>query len=166
MLIQLDSQCWFNLTLNVDSTWLSMLIQLDSQCWFNLTLNVDSTWLSMLIQLDSQCWFNLTLNVDSTWLSMLIQLDSQCWFNLTLNVGESSWINIESQVESTLRVKLNQHWEFNWLKYSPVIHFARSNYNSASDSTFKVKMTQFTEKIESFWPKKMGQILVPPVTIS
>ena len=27
-------------------------------------------------------------------------------------------------------------------------------------------MTQFTEKIESFWPKKLGQILVPPVTTS
>ena len=76
MLIQLDSQCWFNLALNVDSTWLSMLIQLDSQCWFNLTLNVDSTWLSMLIQLDSQRWANYTLNVESIRLLMLSQFDS------------------------------------------------------------------------------------------
>ena len=55
---------------------------------------------------------------------------------------ESSWLNIESQVDSTLRVKLTQHWESNWLKYSSVTHFAQSNYNSAPDSTFKVKMTQ------------------------
>ena len=27
-------------------------------------------------------------------------------------------------------------------------------------------MTQFTEKIESFWPKKLGQILVPPEPVT
>ena len=82
---------------------------------------------------------------------------------------ESNWLNIESQVDSTLRVKLTQHWESNWLKYSPVTHFARSNYNSASDSTFEVKITQIfyrcsERKNESFWHKKLGQFLVPPVT--
>ena len=56
---------------------------------------------------------------------------------------ESNWLNIESLIDSTLRVKLTQNWESNWLKYSPVTHFARSNYSSASDSTFNVKMTQF-----------------------
>ena len=82
---------------------------------------------------------------------------------------ESNWLNIENLIDSTLRVKLTQHWEYNLLKYSPVTHFARSNCKSASDWTCKVKMTQFFlsvhwEKIESFWPKKLGQILVPPVT--
>ena len=37
MLSQFDSQCWVNLTLNVESTY--------SQCWANLTLNVESIWL-------------------------------------------------------------------------------------------------------------------------
>ena len=79
----------------------------------------ESIWLSMLSQLDSQCWVNLTLNVESIWLSMLSQFDSQCWVNSTLNV------------------------ESIWLKYSPVTHFAGSNFSSASDSTFYVKMTFF-----------------------
>ena len=117
MLCQFDSQCWVNLTLNVESIWLSMLSQFDSQCWVNLTLNVESIWLSMLSQFDSQYWVNLTLNVESTWLSMLSQFDCQCSVNLTLNV------------------------ESIWLKYSPVTHFAGSNFSSASDSSFYVKMT-------------------------
>ena len=76
---------------------------------------------------------------------------------------ESNWLNIESQIDSTLRVKLTQHWESNWLIHNPVTHFARLNYNFASDSTFKVKMTYYfswcTErKIESFWPKKLWHL--------
>ena len=75
----------------------------------------------MFSQLDFQCWANLTLNVEPIrlsmlnqliWLSMLSQFDCQCWVNLTLNV------------------------ESIWLKYSPVTHFAGSNFSSASDSTF------------------------------
>ena len=92
---------------------------IDSQCWVNLTLNVESIWLSMLSQFDFQCWVNLTLNVEPIWLSMFSQLVSQCWVNLTLNV------------------------ESIWLKYSPVTHFGGSNFSSASDSTFYVKMTYF-----------------------
>ena len=107
------------MTLNVEWIWLSMLSELDSQCWVNLTLNVESTWLSMLNQLDYQSWVNLTLNVELIRLSMLSQFDSQCWVNLTLNV------------------------ESIWLKYSPVSHFAGSNFSSVSDSTFYVKMTFF-----------------------
>ena len=42
-----------------------------------------------------------------------------------------------------LRVKLTQEWESNWLKYLSVTHFTRSNNNSVSNSTFKVKTTQF-----------------------
>ena len=50
-----------------ESIELSKLSQFDSQCWFNLTLNVEPIWLnvepirlSMLSQFDSQCWVNLT----------------------------------------------------------------------------------------------------------
>ena len=66
--------------------------------------DVESIWLSMLIHHDSQCWVNLTLNVESVWISIFSQLDSQCWVNLTLNV-------------ESIR-----------LKYSPVTHFAGSNF--------------------------------------
>ena len=111
-----ESIAW---TLNLESIWLSMLSQFDSQCWVNLTLNVESIWLSVLSQFDSQCWVNLTLNVEPIWLSMLSQLDSQCWVNSTLNV------------------------ESIWLKYSPVTHFAGSNFISASDSTLYVKWLYF-----------------------
>ena len=68
-------------------------------------------------------------------------------------------------------VKLAQHWESNWLNnwesnwliHNPVTHFARSNYNLASDSTFKDNMSYSfswcTErKIESFWPKKLWHL--------
>ena len=72
---------------------------------------------------------------------------------------EYNWLKVESQVESTLRIKLTQLWELNWLKYSPVTHFARSYYNSASDSTFKVK-TNFSSASDNI----LGQILVPPAT--
>ena len=81
---------------------------------------------------------------ESNWLGIKSLIYSTSRVKLTQH-WESNWLNIESQVESTLRVKLNQLWEFNWLKYSPVTHFARSNYNSASDSPFNVKMTQFTK---------------------
>ena len=64
-----------------ESIELSKFSQFHSQCWFNLTLNVEPIRLSMLSQLDSQCWVNLTLNVESIWLSMLSQFDSQCWLN-------------------------------------------------------------------------------------
>ena len=111
MLSQFQSQCWVNLTLNVESISISMLSQFDSQCWVNFNLNAESIWLSMLSQLDSQCWINLTLNVESVWLSILSQFDSQCWIKLTLNV------------------------ESIWFKYSPVTHFAWSYFSSASDST-------------------------------
>ena len=105
---------------------------------------------------------------ESNWLNIESLIDSTLRVKLAQH-WESSWLNIESQIDSTLRVKLTQHWESNWLKYSPVTHFARSNYNSASDLTFKVKMTQFfflctEKKIESVWLKKLGQILVPQVT--
>ena len=89
------------------------------------------------------------------------QIDSTLRVKLTQH-WESNWLNIESLIGSTLRVKLTQHWELNWLKYSPVTHFSLSNYNSASDSTFRVKMTHFflgaMRKKESFWPKKLSHL--------
>ena len=122
---QLDSQCWVNLTLNVESTWLSMLSQFDSQCWANLTL--------------AQCCANKTLNVESIWLWMLSQLDSQCWVNLTFNV-ESIWFkyspvthfvgsNFSSASDSTLYVK--------WLLifFSLCIIACRHNYSELDDAT-------------------------------
>ena len=48
------------------------------------------------------------------------------WLNI-----ESNWLNIESQIDSTLRVKLAQHWESSWL-----------NNESQIDSTLRVKLTQ------------------------
>ena len=99
--LTLKSQCWVNLTFNVESIWLSMLSQFDFQYWANLTFNVEPIWLSMLNQFDSQCWANLTLNVDSIWLSMLIQFDSQCWSNLTLNV-DPIWRSMLSQFDSKI----------------------------------------------------------------
>ena len=101
MLCQFDSQCWVNLTLNVESIWLSMLSQFDSQCWLNLTLTVESIWLSMLNQFNSQFGVNLTLNVESIWLSIVSQFCSQCWVNLTLNV-ESIWLSLLSQFETNI----------------------------------------------------------------
>ena len=80
----------------------------------------------------------LTQYWESNWLNIETQIGSTMRLKLTQH-WESNWLNIESQIDSTLRVKLTQHWESNWLKYSPVTHFA-------------------------FWPKKFGQILVPPVT--
>ena len=75
---------------------------------------------------------------ESNWLNIKSQIDSTLRVWLTQH-WESNWLNIESQIDSRLRVKLTQHWESDWLKYSPVTHFARSNYNTARDSTFKVK---------------------------
>ena len=112
-----------------ESIWLSMLSQFDSQCWVNLTLNVELIWLSMLSQFDFQCCVNLTLDVESTWLSLLSQFNSQCWVSLTLNVESIRLSMLSLNVESI------------WLKYSPVTHFAGSNFSSVSDSTFYVKMT-------------------------
>ena len=122
----------------------------------------------------------LTQHWESNWLNIESQIDSTLRVILTQH-WESNWLNIESQIDSTLRLKLTQHWESNWLKYSQVTHFARSNYDSARDSIFKVKfyfrkwlnflgqnysifLSVHWENIEYFWPKKLGQILVPPVT--
>ena len=59
----------------------------------------------------------------------LSQIDSTLRVKLTQH-WESNWLNIESQIDSTLRVKLTQHWESSWL-----------NIESQVDSTLRVKLT-------------------------
>ena len=54
---------------------------------------------------------------------------------------ESNWLNIVSQVDLTLRVKLTQHWESSWLNIESQIEF-----NILQLLTLR------------------GQIIVPPVT--
>ena len=46
-------------------------------------------------------------------------------------IFESNWLNIESLIDSTLTVKLAQHWESNWL-----------NIENQIDSTLRVQLTQ------------------------
>ena len=36
-------------------------------------------------------------------------------------IFESNWLNIVCQIDSTLRVKLTQHWESNWLNFKSQI---------------------------------------------
>ena len=107
---------------------------------------------------------------ESKWLNIKSQIESTLRVKLTQH-WESNWLNIESQIYSTLRVKLTQHLkvkltqlcESNWLNIESQIdsnifqlatHFALSNYNSASDSTFKVIMTQFFLSVH--WEKKLS----------
>ena len=79
-------------------------------------------------------------------------------------IFESNWLNIKSQIDSTLRVKLTQHWEYNWL-----------NIESQVGSTLRVKLTQHWElnwfNIESPIDSNILQLLtlpnwiiIPPVT--
>ena len=129
-----------------ESIWLSMLTQFDSQCWVNLTPNVESIWLSMLTQFDSQCWVNLTLNVESIWLPMLSQFDSQCWVNLTLNV-ESIWLSMLSLFDynilqlSTLPGRIlvpqvTQLFRSKWLNFfCQCIIDGRRDYSELADAT-------------------------------
>ena len=77
---------------------------------------------------------------------------------------ESNWLNIESQIDSTFRVKLAQHWESNWL-----------NIESQIGPTLRVKLTQYWESnwlnIDSQIDSNIlqlltlpGRIIIPPVT--
>ena len=146
---------------------------------------IDSTLRVLLTQHWESYWLNIESLIDSTLRVKLTQHWESNWVNIETQHWESNWLNIESQIDSTLRVKLTQHWEPNWLNIESQIDstlrvkltqifssysLCRSNYNSASDSTFKVKMTQFfslgalRERIKSYLPKKLGQILVSLVT--
>ena len=150
------------------------------------------------------------------WLNIESQVDSTLRVKLTQH-WESNWLNIESPIDSTLRVQLTQHWESNWLKnilqlltlpgwiiippvtqllrskwlkffyrcterkmshfdlksqflVPPVTQLLGSNFSYASDSTFYgqndsiFSLGALSEKIESFWPKKLCRILISPVT--
>ena len=135
--------------------WLNIKSQIDSTLRVKMTQHLfDSNWLNIKSQIDSTLRVKLTQHLESNWLNIESQIGSTLRVKWT-QYWESNWLNIESQIDSTLRVKLTQHWESNWLKYSPVTHFARSNYNSASDSTFKVKITQFFFSVH--WEKPLGQ---------
>ena len=79
---------------------------------------------------------------ESNWLNIKSQIDSTLRVWLTQH-WESNWLNIESQIDSTLRVKFTQHWESNWL-----------NIESQIDSTLRVKLTQHWESnwLNNFMP--------------
>ena len=78
-------------------------------------------------------WLNIKSLIDSTlrvlmpgWHSGKSAVSVVCWLmhcRFAPNQGLTSLCCL-SQVESTLRFKLTQLWEFNWLKYSPVTHLA------------------------------------------
>ena len=62
---------------------------------------------------------------------------------------------------------LSVHWEKNWVILTEKVG---SNFSSACDWTFRVKMTSIlslgalSEKNWVIWPKKLGRILISPVT--
>ena len=100
---------------------------------------------------------------ESNWLNIKSQIDSTLIVKLTQH-WESNWLNIESQIDSTLRVKLTQHWESNWL-----------NIESQIGSTLRVKLTQHWElnwlnivcQIDSNILQLLtlpGRIIISPVT--
>ena len=70
---------------------------------------------------------------ESNWLNIERQIDSTLRVKLTQH-WKPNWLNIESQVGSTLRVKLAQHWESSWL-----------NIESQVGSTLRVKLAQHWE---------------------
>ena len=151
---QFDSRCWLNLTLNVESIWLSMLSQFDSQCWVNLTLNVGSIWLSMLIQFDSQCWFNLTHNIESIWLSMSSQFDSQCWVNLTQAFFSYSIYRVEFQFRKWLNFSarisvqpVTQLFMSKWLNFISQCIACRYDYSELDDAELQAINQDFSFSI-------------------
>ena len=100
----------------------------------------------------------------------LSQIDSAFRVKLTQH-WEFNWLNIESQIGSTLRVKLNQHWESNWINFESSIDSNILQLFTLPGRIIIPPVTQLlmskwlnSQKIESFWPKRLGQILVLPVT--
>ena len=66
----------------------------------------------------------------------LSHFDMKSWVTCRTKIRPVKWVTGEylSQIDSTLRVKLTQHWESNWL-----------NIESQIDSTLRVKFTQHWE---------------------
>ena len=85
---------------------------------------------------------------ESNWLNVNSQIDSTLRVKLTQH-WEPNSLNIESQIHSTLRVKFTQHWESNWLK-----HWESNwlNIESQIDSNILQLLTL------------PGRIIIPPVT--
>ena len=81
----------------------------------------------------------------------LSQIDSTLRVKLTQH-WESNWLNIESQIGSTLRVKLAQHWESNWLNIENQIGstYWESNFNidSLIGWTLRVKYIGSTLRVK------------------
>ena len=90
----------------------------------------------------------------------LSHFDRKSWVNSGTKIRQGkvgNW-NIWVKLTQTLRVKLTQHWESNWL-----------NIESQIDSTLRVKLTQHWDwrQIDSNilqLPTLLGRILVPPLT--
>ena len=102
----------------------------------NLILNTDH-WKKKSSHFDLRSWVTwgtkIRLGIPSNW-----------------RIFESNWLNIESQIESTLRVKLNQHWESNWINIeSQIDSILRVNLNWLNiESQFEL-----TLNIKTIWLK-------------
>ena len=70
---------------------------------------------------------------ESNWLDIESQIDSILRVKLTW-YWESNWLDIENQIDSILRVKLTRYWESNWL-----------DIESQIDSILRVKLTRYWE---------------------
>ena len=73
--------------------------------------------------------------LSQNWLDIESQIDSILRVKLT-RYWESNWLDIESQIDSILRVKLTRYWESNWL-----------DIESQIDSILRVKITRYWESI-------------------
>ena len=65
------------------------------------------------------------------------------WSQFDLKSWVTGGTKIRPEIDSILRVKLTLNIESIWLQYSPITQNPGSNFSSASDSTFWVKMTPF-----------------------
>ena len=70
---------------------------------------------------------------ESNWLDIESQIDSILRVKLT-RYWKSNWLDIESQIDSILRVKLTRYWESNWF-----------DIESQIDSILRVKLTRYWE---------------------
>ena len=132
----LDLKSWLTGDSTRDSEW-------SENIWVKLTRHWKSIWLNnQYSQFDSQYRVNLTLNIESIWHSISSQFDTQYRIKLTINI-ESIWLSISSQFDYQYRVNLTLDIESISLKYSPITRNPGSNFSSATDSTFEVKMTPF-----------------------
>ena len=156
-----------------------MLSQIDStrvkltQHWEPNWLNIESNWLNIESLIGSTLRVKLAQQWESSWLNIESQIDPTLRVKLTQH-WESNWLNIESQIDPNILQLLNLQGR---IIIPPVIQLLRSkwlnffsrcterknwviwtkkfgsNFSSASDSTFQVKMTQIFLSV--LW-EKMG----------